>query len=187
VKFNKLKLSWFITGYKNYSHILKAHLITMFNLLVSLAFALLPLIIVAATTASKKHSSIYEELKILFFDDAMFLYCSSFIAPLIILSFVIAFTKKRQNYKFYPFALLGSLYVLVFGALMYSGVFARNLYSLDQLPIVFPTNADISILITTLIVWYYSVFIDKYTPQAPVKNYTNKQDEAFNKFDKATK
>jgi len=138
------------------SHIVKAHLITIFNLLVSLIFALLPLIITSGATASKDNTTVIEKLKELFFADAMFLYCSSFIAPLIILSFVMAFSDKRKNYKFYPFALIGCIYVLVLGALMYSGVFARNIYSLGQvLPVTFPTNADVSILVVTLIVWYY--------------------------------
>lgn len=146
--------------YEEYAHhIVRAHIITIFNLLISLFFA-----------------------------DAMFLYCSSFIAPLIILSFTIVLSKKRKNYKFYPVALIGCIYVLVVGALMYSGVFARNIYSLGQnLLVTYPTNADLSILIITLIVWYYSTFIDKYTPKSSVENYTNEQDEAFNKFDEATK
>ena len=187
MKYINLLVMWSRKHCENYSNMFLAHLITIFNLLVSLVFALLPLIIVAATTASTKNSSIFGEFQKLFFSDAMFLYCSSFIAPLIILSFVIAFSKRRQNYRFYPFALLGCIYVLVFGALMYSGVFARNLYSLNQTPIVFPTYADKSILLITLIVWYYSIFIDKYTPRPPVKNYKNKQDEAFDKYDEATK
>ena len=151
-------------------------------------FALLPLLILASSTASKRNTSVLIELKKLFYAEAMFIYCSSFIAPLIILSFTIAFSKKRKSYRFYPFALLGCLYVLIVGALMYSGVFARNLYSLGQgVPISFPTYADISILTITFVVWYYSTFIDKYNPKSAIDNYVDEQKKAFDKYDEATK
>lgn len=164
---------------------IRTHIWVICNLVISLFFSLLPVMISAAIKASKDNISISSVFEKIILTDTMFLYCSAFIAPFVILTISIMFKKRRGQYLMYPIALLGSFYVVILGALMYSGVVARNLFSLGDLPsnITYPTTADLSIILTTLLVWYYCMYKESYLPNEPSANYQGEQDSNFKKFD----
>lgn len=174
---------------KKVSPSVKTHLWVILTLLVSLFFSLLPVMISAAVEATDTNKAILLVFKNALLEDAMFIYCASYIAPLIILTVSMTFKRKSGQYYLYPFALIGSFYVLTLGALMYSGVVARNIFSLgdSSSPMQLPTLADYSILIVTLLVWYYCMYKENYEPDDAINNYEDYRGSSFEKFDGVTK
>lgn len=164
---------------------IKAHLWVILTLLVSLFFSLLPVMISAAVEATNTNKEIALVFENALLQDAMFIYCASYIAPLITLTVSMTFKKKSSQYYLYPLALIGSFYVLILGALMYSGVVARNIFSLGDAssPMQLPTLADYSILVVTLLVWYYCMYKENYEPDDTINNYEDYRDSSFEKFD----
>lgn len=149
----------------------------------------MPLMIGAAVKASKDNKEFFTVFKDIILADTVFLYCSAFIAPFVILTFTIMFKNKKEDYYFYPFALIGSFYVVILGSLMYAGVVARNLYSLGapHSNITYPTTADLSIVIVTFLVWYYCMYKENYQSRDAAKDYEREAKQKFEKFDRAIK
>lgn len=180
---SKLQNCWYRFK-KTISPSIKTHIRVLLTLLVSLFFSLLPVMISAAVEATKNNEAFHSVFKATLLKDAMFIYCVSYITPLIILTITMALKKDSGRYYLYPFALIGSIYVLVLGALMYSGVVARNLFSLGEASSLMqlPTLADYSILIVTLLVWYYCMYEEVYEPGDAIDNYEDYADSSFDKF-----
>lgn len=174
---------------KNLLPALKAHFWVIVVLLVSLFFSLLPLMISAAVQATNSNRELIAVFKDLILNDAIFIYCASYITPLVILTFKMTFKKNAARYFLYPFAFIGSIYVIILGPLMYSGVVARNLYSLGQnaSSIELPTIADYSILFVTLFIWYYCIFKENHVPKDTIINYEKYRSSSFEKFDGVAK
>ncbi|TDO96726.1 hypothetical protein [Marinomonas balearica] len=175
----------FIKKHKKYSSFFKTHLDVIVNLFISLFFAFLPLIISSAVSAYANKKGFFDEFSNLVFSEVMFLYCSSFIAPFFMMSFKKSRSKKPEGNFFDFLSLLLVFYILVAGALMYSGVLGRNLFALDlhESSINYPTTADISIICATFFVWYYCIFTDSYIPNDSMDNYKRNEFEAYREFD----
>lgn len=169
--------------------IVKPHLWVISVLVVTVVFSTLPVMISAAVKATAKNLPLIDVFKENILSDAIFIYCSSFMAPLVILSFSFIVKNNGKKYFLYPFALIGGFYVILVGALMHSGVVSRNIYSLgtEQSNVNYPTSADISILLVTFAVWYYCVLKESSNSEDPYNNYEREKEDTFKKFDGVTK
>jgi hypothetical protein len=178
-------VNWVNDIWAKVSPSLKTHIWVICNLVISLTFSLLPLMISAAVRASTDNTNLEAVFSQLLLADTLFLYCSAFIAPLVMLTISIMINRRKGQFFLYPIALLGSFYVVILGALMYSGVVARNLFSLGESVSEFsyPTSADVSIIFVTLLVWYYCMYKESYSPKDPSSNYQAEQKSKFKKFD----
>src|SRR5690606_15682647 len=110
--------------------IIKPHLWVTLVLVVTVIFSTLPVMINAAVKATSENQPVINVFKDIVFSEAIFIYCSSFMAPLVILSFSFIIRNNGKAYFLYPIALIGGIYVILLGALMHSGVVSRNIYSL---------------------------------------------------------
>ncbi|WP_299005073.1 hypothetical protein [uncultured Shewanella sp.] len=178
----------FFSG-RSYYLSIKTHLLVILILGVTLIFSFLPVMISSAIHATENNINLKDAFLKIIFADAMFLYCSSFIAPFIILSIKVMYKERMKDFILYPIALLGSFYVVIFGALMYSGVVSRNLFSLGESASnnIYPTIADISIMIITLIIWYYCMYKESYFHQNTSDSYQRDEKKNFVSFDEVIK
>lgn len=163
--------------------IVKATITTFFKFIVNIFMSLLPLIIVSLSEASKNNSDFLPIFLGRFFSEAMFLYCSAFIAPFFIISTSAIFFSGRK--VIYPLILLFSFYVVIFGSLTYSGVFSRNIYQLGQSGLVYPTYSDLILLTLTALVWIYCTFMEDYQPSNIAKKQRKDNAEKESKFEEA--
>lgn len=161
--------------------IVKATITTAFKFIVNIIMSLLPLIIVSLSEASENNNEFLPIFSEKFFSEAMFLYCSAFIAPFFIISTSTTFFSGRR--LFYPIILIFSFYVVIFGSLTYSGVFSRNIFQLGQSGVVYPTHSDFIILILTALVWFYCTFMEDYQPSNIVEKQRKDKAEQESKFE----
>ncbi|EGR3110180.1 hypothetical protein DNG97_16485 [Vibrio parahaemolyticus] len=163
--------------------IVKTTITTFFKFIVNIVMSLLPLIIISLSEASKSNSEFLPIFSDKFFSEAMFLYCSAFIAPFFIISTSAIFFSGRK--VIYPLILFFSFYVVIFGSLTYSGVFSRNIYQLGQSGLVYPTYSDLILLILTALVWIYCTFMEDYQPSNIAKKQRKDNAEKESKFEEA--
>lgn len=76
--------------------IVKTTITTFFKFIVNIVMSLLPLIIISLSEASKSNSEFLPIFSDKFFSEAMFLYCSAFIAPFFIISTSAIFFSGRK-------------------------------------------------------------------------------------------
>lgn len=171
-------------GYENLKPPVQCHLKTVLQLLITLFFSLLPVIVLSLSRGSNSISWVQlllSDLK----ENHVFIYAPAFLAQFFILTLTYDLNKNSRSTMnvIYKIVLVLSFYSCATGCLVYTGVIDRTVFNFGESDISLPSNIDLTIICSTLISWYYCTYKVTYNPNSPIKSYQKQHESNRQKFD----
>lgn len=170
--------SWF----ENLKPSAQCHIKTSVQLAITLFFSLLPAILAAMSKGSQSVNW-WETLIFDLKEGSVFVYTPAFLAQFFILTFTHEFKSSEGINFIYKIVLLLSFYSCFMGAMTYAGFIDRGIFNFGDETLALPSTVDWSVILTTLLSWYYCTYKVTYIPKSTKKTYKEQEERANQKYD----
>lgn len=164
----------------------QCHIKTNVQLVITLFFSLLPAILIAMSKGSQSVNwmeVLISDLK----SGSVFVYTPAFLAQFFILTFTHDFKDSGKISLIYKLILSLSFYSCFMGAMTYAGFIDRGIFDFGEDRLSLPSTVDWSVIIATLISWYYCTYKVAYIPKDSKEAYREQEEKARKKFDEVIK